>query len=110
MFFEGRLRISTYLNGVDLGERSANSVVRQVILQMALQLIERLLGSDLTGSANIDPLPQMLLWCVALVGDAERVHIRTQSTEIFDRFAVRLLEFASHFVVGRVEEFARLVE
>ena len=50
MFIEVSTRFFTNLNWVDLGERAANSMVRQVDFGMALQLIEGMLIWDL--SAN----------------------------------------------------------
>ena len=111
MFLEGSPRIFANLNRVDLVERAGNSVVRQEVLRRALELIEVLLVPDLQRCAPLDPLHPVLLSCVPLVMDKERVHFRPQSNELGDRFTVcNVLEFANHFVVGRIEEWARLVE
>ena len=111
MLFEGCTKISTNLDRVDLLEHAANSVLWQVVFGRALQLIGVLLVSDLSRSAPLDSIRPVLFCCVSLVVDEERVHFRSQSKEIGDRLADRLvLEFANHFIVGRVEEWARLVE
>ena len=74
-------------------------------------MLEVLLVPDLQRSAILDPLRPMLFGCVSLVFDEERVHFLADSKELGDRRAVRLVfEFANHFVVGRVEEWACLVE
>ena len=53
----------------------------------------------------------MLFGWEALVVDKEEVHLQPQYTEIDDRLACRLvIEFANQFIVGRVEEWTRLVE
>ena len=111
MFFECSSRIFTNLNRIDLVKRAANSVVRKEILRRALQLIHVLLVPDLPRCAPLDSLRPVLFFCVSLVVDEERGHLRAQSNELSDRLAVRLvIEFANHIVVGREEEWTRLVE
>ena len=112
VFFEDSPRIFTNLNCIDVVERAAaNSVVRWLLLCRALQLSEILLVPDLTRSAPLDSLRPVLFCCVSLVIDQERVHFRPQSKKLGDRLAVYLvLEFPNRFVVGRVEEWTRLVE
>ena len=88
-----------------------DSVVRKVILHLALQLIEVLLVSDLRRSAPLDPLRPVLFGPGALFDDEEPVHFPPQSNDVGDRFAGRLvLEFANHFFVGGVEDWTRLVK
>ena len=88
MFFERSPRISNYLNGVDLVERSSDSVNRQVVLRRALLLINVLLMQDLQRSAALDPLCLILFAYVALVIDEEPVHLWPQSKE---QLTVRLV-------------------
>ena len=69
IFFECTTRISIYLNGADLEERAADSVVRQVGVRRALLLIHELLVPDLPRSASLDPLPRCfsVVWPFQLV-------------------------------------------
>ena len=63
MFYEGTQRNLTILKVVDLLELAGNSVVWQVVLHCALQLIEVPLLPDLTRSDNLDPLHGILFCC-----------------------------------------------
>ena len=111
MILEGSPIISIYLNGIDLVERAADSVVWPIVPRKALQLIHVLLLPNFRRSPTLDSLRRVLFGSAALVVDEDGVHLRPLSNEVVDRLAVRLvLVFANHFVVGRVEEWARLVE
>ena len=58
-----------------------------------------MLMPDVTRTAPLDTLRQVLFYCVSLVADEERVDFRPQSNEVGDRLTVRLvLEFANHFL------------
>ena len=76
-------------------KRGADSLVGQVVLRPAMQLIQVLLVSDLRRSAPLDPLRQKLLPGVTLAVDEERLDLRPQPNELCDRLAARLLEFAN---------------
>ena len=111
MFFESRPRISIYLNGGDHAERAGNSVIRQVVLCRALQLMQVLLVPNLRRSAPLAPLRSVLFGSVAIVLDEERVHLRPHSNELGHRLAARLVvEFANRFLVRGVEVWTRIVE
>ena len=108
-FFESSRRIFAHLNRVDLYEHNANSVVRYVVLCKGAAADGATVGLGSHAKRPLDSIRPVLFCCGYLVVDEERVHFRPQSKEVGDRLADRLvLEYANHFLLGRVEEWARL--